>query len=236
MSNSTLSAPLPPLPSYDLTPRPNLLGPISDKVLVIILPTFAYWVVSLFFHYIDVNDYLPQYRLHTPAEVLKRNRVSRGDVVRDVILQQIIQAIVGFILGLTEPDEFLGKDNYNVSVWARRLRVAQKAVPTMLGLLGVDANTLANSIHKTYPTFSGFLAGGVYPWQMEVSYSQPGNLQLVPTFARWEIIAATAIYWYIVPAMQFLLAIIVVDTWQYFLHRAMHMNLWLYSESILAIQ
>ena len=51
----------------------------------------------------------------------------------------------------------------------------------------------------------------------------------VPTFAVWEMLAAKAIYWVVIPVFQFGLAIIFVDTWQYFLHRAMHMNKWLYS-------
>ncbi|KMU82217.1 sphingosine hydroxylase [Coccidioides immitis H538.4] len=37
------------------------------------------------------------------------------------------------------------------------------------------------------------------------------------------------IYWYLIPAFQFLFAVFFVDTWQYFLHRAMHLNKWLYT-------
>lgn len=36
------------------------------------------------------------------------------------------------------------------------------------------------------------------------------------------------IYWWAIPTAQFLGAIFFVDTWQYFLHRAMHINKWLY--------
>jgi len=36
------------------------------------------------------------------------------------------------------------------------------------------------------------------------------------------------IYWYCIPAAQILLAMVVLDTWQYFLHRGMHINKFLY--------
>lgn len=40
---------------------------------------------------------------------------------------------------------------------------------------------------------------------------------------------AKAIYWVAIPFLQFTVAILIVDTWQYFLHRAMHMNKFLYT-------
>jgi sphinganine C4-monooxygenase len=75
---------------------------------------------------------------------------------------------------------------------------------------------------------AGLLAGGKYPsltMGLDVVSGSP-----VSTFASWEIWTAKALYWYILPAMQFAIAIIIMDTWQYFLHRAMHMNKWLYSK------
>ncbi|KAK7471270.1 Sphingolipid C4-hydroxylase sur2 [Stygiomarasmius scandens] len=35
-------------------------------------------------------------------------------------------------------------------------------------------------------------------------------------------------YWWAIPAMQLLLAMFIIDTWQYFLHRFMHVNKWFY--------
>ncbi|KAG6902340.1 hypothetical protein C0995_001377 [Termitomyces sp. Mi166 len=36
------------------------------------------------------------------------------------------------------------------------------------------------------------------------------------------------LYWWVIPAFQFLSAMFVIDTWQYFLHRLMHVNRFLY--------
>jgi sphinganine C4-monooxygenase len=201
------------LPSYTLTPRPSLIPGISDPLLQLLAPVVAYWVVSLFFHILDSYDLCAQYRLHTPAEVLKRNRVTRYEVVRDVVLQQIIQTAFGLFLAHFDPVETVGKEEYDIAVWAQRLRLAQSYIPSVLTALGIDALALSNKV-STYPQLASVVAGGIYSTQ---------------TAAPWEHTVAKAIYSAVIPFFQFLVAILLVDTWQYFLHRAMHMNKFLYT-------
>ena len=221
MSNVTL----PPLPSYTLEPLPPLVPGIPDKYLTLVLPIVAYWGVSLIFHWIDEWDLFPQYRLHTPAEVLKRNHVSRWEVFRDVVLQQIIQTIFGVFLGAIEEDALVGREDYDIAVWAQRLRIAQRALPGLLATAGLDAQGISKNMATGHPVLAGLLAGGQY------DLYQPTSRGLAPGFANWEILAAKLIYHVLFPALQFGFAVFVVDTWQYFWHRAMHMNKWLYSES-----
>jgi sphinganine C4-monooxygenase len=227
MSNATLAATLPPLPTYDLTPRPPLLPVLSDKLLVVLLPIAAYWVMSLFFHYLDVNDYLPQYRLHTPSELLKRNRVSRYEVVRDVLLQQFIQALTGTLIAMTEPDDMVGSEKYDITVLARRIRLAQSAVPKILSLLGINGSLLAQKL-SAYPQIAGVVLGGQYPAARQMLLGPTGEAVWAPAFATWELCLAQIFYWLLIPGLQFSFAIFFLDTWQYFLHRGMHMNQWLY--------
>ena len=222
---------LPPLPDYHLTSLPPLVSPIPDKLFTLLLPIVAYWGLSMLFHWIDVKDYFSKYRLHTPAEVLKRNHVSRWEVVRDVLIQQVVQTVVGTLLGMTEPDDFFGREEYDVAVWARRIRIMQRAMPGLLSLISINANGLAKNIAGSHPIVAGAISGGLYPSLIQTMKSTDGHESTVPAFAAWEMVAAKAVYWYIVPAIQFGLAIFIVDTWQYFLHRAMHMNKWLYSTS-----
>lgn len=179
----------------------------------------------MFFHFIDIKDLFSQYRLHTPAEILKRNHVSRWEVARDVIIQQIVQTVVGVALVWTEPPQMAGKDDYNVALWAQRLRIAQRSLPAILSCFAIDSGELVRHVSRSYPTLAGALEGGRYPWLL--SQHDGGPLTL---FAPWEILAGKVTYWFIIPALQFGVAIVIVDTWQYFLHRAMHMNKWLYSE------
>ncbi|WEW54595.1 Sphingolipid C4-hydroxylase sur2 [Emydomyces testavorans] len=228
MSNSTAAVGLPPLPAYTLTPREPLVPPIPDNIIILIFPVVAYWVVSLAFHWIDVRDFFPQYRLHTPEELLKRNHVSQWEVVRDVIVQQIIQTVVGLFIAYIDGPEYTGKEDYEVAVWAQRIRVAQRVIPQFLVLLGVDPAGLAEKL-SSYPNIAAVISGGQYPLLTQTIISETGKAIVAPAFAQWELFAAGAVYWYLVPVLQFLFAICFVDTWQYFLHRAMHMNKWLYT-------
>merc|ERR1712072_370453 len=182
----------------------------------------------MFFHFIDEMDFFPHYRLHTPAEVLKRNHVSRWDVFRDVVIQQIVQTIVGFALAWIDPEPTFGKEEYDVALWAQRLRGAQKVLPRLLALVGVDATGLSQRMGSEHAMLAGALSGGLYP-QITQTIVQDGMAMTVPAFADWELWTAKAIYHVLIPVFQFILAICVVDTWQYFLHRAMHMNKFLYT-------
>ncbi|KAB8074244.1 fatty acid hydroxylase superfamily-domain-containing protein [Aspergillus leporis] len=227
--NASVVYDLPPLPAYTLTPRPPVLPPIPDNILALILPIVAYWALSMVYHYIDVNDLFPQYRLHTPAELLKRNRVSRWEVVRDVVLQQIIQTIAGYAMSYFDPPVYMGKEEYDVAVWARRIRLLQQALPRLLALVGVDALGLANTLSKNGHTIlGGVIAGGRYPGFTQTVVLENGLEAIAPAFAGWELSMASFVYWYFIPTLQFLWGVSVVDTWQYFLHRAMHLNRWLY--------
>ncbi|KAF2756809.1 hypothetical protein EJ05DRAFT_44428 [Pseudovirgaria hyperparasitica] len=220
---------LPPLPEYTLRPQPPVVSWIPDSYLTLILPIIGYWVVSLFFHFIDVYDLFPQYRLHTPVELLKRNHASRWDVLRDVILQQIIQTLFGLVLAQLDGESFYGKEEYDVSVWAQRIRIAQRVIPSALAFVGIDAIGLSIKVAASHKILAGVIAGGQYPWLSQLE-SVTGQSTSAPAFASWELSVAHAIYYYVVPALQFLFAISFVDTWQYFLHRAMHMNKWLYTQ------
>lgn len=234
-SNTTTASypPLPPLPSYELKPLPDLLPFISDFWLSIILPHVAYWVVSGIFHLIDTYDLFPQYRLHTPEEISQRNLASRWEVARDVVLEQILQVATGAFLNLTEAKQMTGSEGYDVAVWARRIRIAQRALPNMLGLVGLNARGLSEKVALGgYPLLAGALAGGDYPFlttELVVEGGKKAVMETVPAFAVWEVVLAKLMYWVVVPGFQMWVAVAVMDTWQYFWHRAMHVNKWMYS-------
>lgn len=235
--NASAAFDLPPLPSYTLSVREPLLPPIPDNYLALILPIIAYWAMSMIYHFLDVNNYFEQYRLHTPAELSKRNRVTRWEVVRDVILQQVIQTLAGAAVAYIDPVETVGREEYDVAVWAQRIRFLQKAIPPTLALVGVDATGLAQTVsRKGHTMLAGALLGGSYPEFVQSVILETGVEVTAPAFTSWELSLASFIYWYFVPALQFLLAVSIVDTWQYFLHRAMHLNRWLYGTLSAALE
>jgi len=200
---------------------------MSDAYLALALPIIGYWAVSGFFHFIDVYDLFPQYRLHTPAEVLKRNHVTRWDVFRDVILQQVIQTIFGVAMMYFDAEPTMGKDDYNIAWYAQKIRLAERAIPVCLATVGFNPTALAAKFASSQPMLAGALAGGQYADLLQTAVIG-GKETVVPAFASWELLVAKFVYWFGVPALQFLLGILAVDTWEYWLHRAMHMNKWLY--------
>ncbi|CAF3453282.1 SUR2 protein [Fusarium graminearum PH-1] len=212
---------LPPLPIFSLEVQPDLLSWVSDFWLNLLLPVVVYWVLSLTFHAIDVLDLFPQHRLHTPEEITKRNHVSRYEVARDVIVQQVIQVVTGALLALSEPPEMVGKGEYDVAVWATRIRIAQRALPTLLSLVGLNATAISKGLLDSHPLLAGAIAGGYYPSLV--------NANSEPAFASWEITLAKIIYNFMIPAIQYFIGAAIIDTWQYFLHRLMHVNKWLYA-------
>lgn len=218
---------LPPLPEYTLKPLPPLLSWASDELLAAALPVIAYWVVSLIYHVIDVYDLFAQYRLHTPAEVLKRNHVSRYEVFRDVIIQQIIQTVAALALSWWDELATYGKADHDIAWYAQKLRLAQRAVPVVLSGVGIDPIALASKVAASQPTLASVLGGGHYSGLVQ-SITVAGQESIVPAFASWELTVASVLYWYAIPALQFTAGIIIIDSWEYMLHRAMHMNKWLY--------
>ena len=159
-----------PTDTYIHTPRPPIFTFISDKHLSLALPIIAYWLYSAFFHILDLQTWAPlqKYRLHTPQEVLARNRVTRWEVVRDVLIQQLGQVVVGTIALRTEADE------------------------------GIPNHSLA----------------------LQILRSPPWNL---PNLASAEVV-----YWVLLPIMRQVIAIFVLDAWEYWIHRLMHVNKFLY--------
>ncbi|KAL3636258.1 Arf guanine nucleotide exchange factor sbh1 [Castilleja foliolosa] len=118
---------------------------LSDEVLGTFAPIIVYWVYSGMYVFMGS---LENYRLHTKKDEDTKNLVSKRDVVKGVLLQQAVQAVVATIL---------------------------------------------------------FAVTGNAP-----DSSQPQNPSLF------------------VLARQLLVAMFVLDTWQYFMHRYMHHNKFLY--------
>ncbi|KAL0912511.1 hypothetical protein M5K25_018488 [Dendrobium thyrsiflorum] len=124
--------------------RPAMTFPLSDELLGTFVPIAVYWIYSGI--YVMLGD-LNQYRLHTKAEEETKNVVSKGTVVKGVLVQQAFQVVVLLLL-------------FTVARSDSGVVLPQPSLPVII--------------------------------------------------------------------LQFFVAMVVVDTWQYFLHRFMHMNKFLY--------
>ncbi|GER44622.1 sphinganine C(4)-monooxygenase 1 [Striga asiatica] len=122
---------------------------LSDELLGTVAPIIVYWVYSGLYVLLGSLD---NYRLHTRKDEDEKNLVSKREVIKGVLLQQAVQAVVATILfAVTSPD-------------------------------------------SNHPT----------------QQQNPPSTSLL------------------VLARQFLVAMMVLDTWQYFMHRYMHHNKLLY--------
>lgn len=167
--------------------RASILAGVSDPTLTVIVPLLAYWVVSILFTILDLLalPWIEKYRLHEPAEVSARNRVTPANVIKAVIFQQLIQTALGIFYLDSSPSDILQRD-------------------------------YLAEIHAYAPPVSQLI-----------------NILLPPQHARWVLLnyghALTQwAYWWGLPILQFLWASFVLDTWQYFWHRAFHINQFLY--------
>ena len=76
------AAPLAGTAPWYHAPRAELLAPLSDKHAALLLPIAVYWLASLGFFVLDALalPFFERFRLHEPAEVTARNRVSPARV------------------------------------------------------------------------------------------------------------------------------------------------------------
>lgn len=69
---------------------------ISDGLLGTLVPIAVYWIYSGI--YVLLGSYCENYRLHSKRDEDEKNLVSKGDVVRGVLFQQMVQAVISLLL------------------------------------------------------------------------------------------------------------------------------------------
>lgn len=74
------------------------IGGVSDELLGTFVPIAVYWLYSGLYVALDGVERLDGYRLHPREEALAKNAVSRGAVVRGVLVQQAFQVAVSLTL------------------------------------------------------------------------------------------------------------------------------------------
>lgn len=157
--------------SVKLTPKPDLIPGLPDGVLALIAPIAAYWLYASFFHIIDVYELAEKYRIHPSEEEQSRNKASLAEVIQDVVLQHIIQTVVGYAVYRLDPTPMTGDEVFQV-------------------------------------------------WKIKQTYASMA--QFVPDAFLWTF------YMYGILFLRLCVAICLIDSWQYWLHRIMHMNKTLY--------
>lgn len=221
MLNETNASNASSTPSCTLVPQPPLIPGISDAILSTFLPTVVYVIACTFFYWLDRQELFTQYRIHPTEEDLKRNHVSRFQCFQGVTRYHLMQISIGLLLSYGSGPDLIGNKSCDVYRWAVRVRHARRLIPWILGAVGVDAKGLALVTSSKSEGLAQFLAGGPIPFAGSDSPQAFG-------FTSGELLVANAIESFLVPAVQFLVALAVVDTWIYFTHRLCHVNQTLY--------
>ena len=133
------------------------------------------------------------------------------------LFNQLLQTLLGVAAGWDAAADFFGDEEYQVAVWAARFRGARRLVPAVLAALGIDARDLEKALPISSLGVDSLLAG-----------CKPEN-----AFGAWELRLGKLGYYVVIPVLQFTFAVLIADSWQFFGHRWMHSNKFMYSESSL---
>lgn len=132
---------------------------------------------------------------------------------------------------MADETELFVSPEYATALWAQRLRYVEAMI---VGWAPYISNLWPRAAYESKGS------GNASPstiWQ-----DAPGDLlgnttQRLDTsrigpapFTSQEMMFARAMYWVLVPLFQYIAAMVLADTFQYFTHRAFHVNKWLYSK------
>ena len=223
VSNTTSTFASIATPSCTLVPQAPLIDGISDNVLAIVLPTIVYAVAGGVFHLLDVYNLFSQYRIHPSEDDLKRNRVTKWQVLQAVVRYHVMQISIGLLLNMGNEPPMVGNESCNINRIASVISLARNFVPMTLAAIGIDAKGLANALEGTSVALAQMLAGDYLAEKSDMRSSG---------FTDLELFLAKSVVYIGVPAFQYLVALTVVDTWIYFTHRLCHVNKTLYRKPL----
>lgn len=96
----------------------------NPEIQLLYYPVVAYWLLALFYDFLGSlrTPWVLKQRVHPPADD-KANRMSKGHVIRRVILAHVIQTALGVFMLIVDPP----KDNANGSPLKVALQVVMAA-------------------------------------------------------------------------------------------------------------
>lgn len=119
---------------------------------------------------------------------------------------------------------------YAIAEWAQKIRHVEHSATEWMLYFVYGLTWITNK-----PSVYGAASAAAFP--QNPYNSHVGNFSQITLtrsalstapFSVWNTIAAKTIYWVIVPLLQYVCAMVLADTFQYFTHRAFHVNKWLY--------
>lgn len=133
---------------------------------------------------------------------------------------------------MADDTELFYSDDYGIALWAHMIHQVLSHVAHVINVFGFASAWAA----KAYSNVEAVVA---YPILLDSVRAYLGNstqiayseiIAMTPSISSFEWRAATVVYWVLIPSLQFMFAMLLADTFQYFTHRAFHVNKWLYSK------
>ncbi|KAF9347675.1 hypothetical protein BGX26_000859 [Mortierella sp. AD094] len=137
------------------TVQAPLFSFISDQSLALLLPIAVYWAYSLIFHWVSQQGipWFEKYRIHRKEEDT-RNKVALPDVIKAVVIQQLLQTALGFIVVLTDDSEVVFNDELSLARYQTRI----SSFLSLLYLQAVVPNPVVKAIaHICYFYLESFI-------------------------------------------------------------------------------
>lgn len=94
-------------------------GYVSDEVLGTFIPIVVYWVYSGLYLMLGGMD---NYRLHSQKDEDEKNLVSKKEVVKGVLLQQVVQAAVATLLFTITGSDVESDGDQHASIFVRGIQ------------------------------------------------------------------------------------------------------------------
>ena len=181
--------------------KSHLIDGVPDYILAMAAPVIAYWCLSLYFHALDMSGW----------KWLEKYRIHDSEEVQAHNLATRSQVVWAVIL--------------------------QQVIQTALGLISLEDDSMHVINHAQQLRRVAFL-------QDSLAFTTFGE-RITPSIL---VHATNFLYWWGIPMLQFLGAMyeqshlrcinyrpwlisrFIIDTWQYFLHRLMHTNKFLYKQ------
>ncbi|KAM7514641.1 hypothetical protein LguiA_004224 [Lonicera macranthoides] len=181
-------------------------GYVSDEAMGTFAPIIVYWLYAGFYQILPPLD---NYRLHTRKEEDEKNSVPLSAVVRGVLLQQLVQATIAQALFVDFSKcrgQWIGASRTDSP--RRRQKGWIKIIHNDELLLLVEKDSEGTLCNQALPHF--------------ISCQR---LKLTSKPNSSGITSQPSLY---IQLIQIIVAMVVMDTWQYFVHRYMHQNKFLY--------
>lgn len=124
-----MNSTVPARPFYDIQ-RSEVIPGLSDQYFALLGPVVAYWVYSMMFHILDCSNWAwpERYRIHESEEMLAKNKATLSEVIRAVLVQQVLQTFVGWYW----VDQPTALPNHSLGI-ARLTPTVARAVIVLLG-------------------------------------------------------------------------------------------------------